>query len=482
MRTSDRPIPGRRPARRGALPFAMIAALLAVLGCGGGGGVGSGGTGWAPGVSAGTVNGFGSVVVDGIRYDDRGARVEVENEPGVRSIGEVRLGQRVEVEAAAAGVAGAVRVEAQVRGRVDALVAGGFVVLGQTIVVNSDAAGGPVTQFGDGYAAPIDVLVGDAVEVHGMVRGPATAAVVQATRVDRLDVPPAHLKVAGTVTAAHTAGGVTSFRIGGLAVTADASVVEPAGGAIQDGHTVVVFGSSAGLAYTAGAPTLAAERVRIRTREAGIESYFGGVLAALDTAAKTFVLDGIVVDYGGAVLEPAGATLADGRYVQLRGSHAADGRFVATQVKLRDGSAEPEAELKGNVLGYDAAGGRFTVRDVTVTLTLGTDLECSGGLADGRFVEVHGRLGSDGVIATEVHCEDEPDGATVEREGTAGTPNLAASTVVLTTSRGALTVRWTAQTYFADGLTAATLAGRRLEVRGYFDGAVLVAQKFELDD
>lgn len=476
MTTLERFPMKRRPARWAAPLLAVLAAVLAVAACGGG--VGSGGTGSALGVTAGTVNGFGSIVVDGARFDDRSARVEVENEPDLRVLAEARLGQRVEVQASADGVAGGVRLEAQVRGRVDGIVANGYVVLGQTVVVNTTAANGPVTQFGDGYAQAIDVLVGDAVEVHGIVRGSGTDAVVQATRIDRLDAPPPHLKVAGVVADASSTADTTTFHLGGLTVSVAAAAVEPAGASIRAGRRVVVFGRSGDLSYAAGVPTLVAERVRVRETASGDATYFAGVVADLDTAAKTFVLDGVTVAYGTASLEPSGATLAEGRYVQLRGSFAADGSFAAAVVTLRSGGST-EAELKGTVVGYDAVAGTMSVRDVTVTVTAGTSLECSGGLADGRYVEVHGRLGSNGVIATELHCEDEPNGATVEREGTAGTPDLAASTFSLATSGSPVTVRWTAQTYFGGGLDAASLGGRRVEVEGYFDGSVLVAQKIK---
>lgn len=484
MRTSDvTPVPPLHGRLTRVLAPVLVAlfAAIGVASCGGGDGIGSGGTGITPVVSNGTVSGFGSIVVDGARFDDRSARVEVENQPGTSTLAEARLGQRVEVEAGSDGAARVVRLQAQVRGRVDRRVANGFVVLGQTIVVSSDAATGPVTQFGDGYASAVDVKVGDPVEVHGVVRTEATGTVVQATRVDRLATAPAVLKLSGVVADATTTGGTTTFHLGDLTVSVAAAAIAPEGSTIAAGRSVVVFGRSSKLSSASGLPTLVADRVTLRSPAAGATAYLGGVITDLDTGARRFELDGTAVTYKDATIQPSGTSLVDGRYVQVRGSYAADRSFVATLVTVRDGS-NSGAELRGTVTGYDAAAGSFLVRDVGVTLTRETSLECSGGLADGRFVEVHGRLGSSGVVATEVHCEDEPAGAVVERDGVAGTPALGASTFVLTTSRGTVTVRWTDETYFGDGLSSGGLAGQAVEVQGYFDGTVLVAQKIKRDD
>jgi hypothetical protein len=167
----------------------------------------------------------------------------------------------------------------------------------------------------------------------------------------------------------------------------------------------------------------------------------------------------------------------------VRGRIQPDGSLQADNVTLRDGRGEAEAELKGNISGYDAATKSFQVRDVAVDAS-GAEIEsCPGGnLADGLYVEVEGRLGATAVLATQVHCEDEPGNATIERKGTAGSVDASAATFVLTPSTGAaIPARWTAQTYFG-GLTPQTLAGARVEVVGVLVDGVLVAQKVKLED
>ena len=87
-----------------------LLASIALAGCGGGGGdiagVDSGGTG---SFAVGTIGGFGSIVVNDIRYDDSGATVQ-DAYGRSRAKGDLRLGMVVAIEgsvlaAAPAGLA-----------------------------------------------------------------------------------------------------------------------------------------------------------------------------------------------------------------------------------------------------------------------------------------------------------------------------------------------------------------------------------------
>jgi hypothetical protein len=464
--------------------LAVLAGTLAIASCGGG--VGSGGTGGSvPSVSVGTVTGFGSILVDGTRFDDRDASVEIENGPGTSVIGEVRLGHRVEIEFEIDGVARTVHIEAEVTGAVTAVSTTGFTVLGQTIVVNTDAAAGPVTQFADGYTSLASVAVADVVEVHGIPRREGDGFVIQATRVEKKLALPAYLRVVGVVAELNASAATPNFKLGGLAVQYNNAVVIPAGRTLANGQSVVVLARPADLVIgVGGAPSVTAQMVRIKERANGpVEAYVGGAIANLNAAASSFDLGGLRVNYAGAVITPLLATLANGQYVQVRGSFATDGSLRATRVKIRDGRDEPEAELKGTVSGYNATTQRFSLRDATVDASTAVLRDCpAGGIADGLFVEVKGSLGATAVIATEIKCEDEPSGAVIEREGSASGVDTVARTFTLTPAGSPpLTVRWTALTFFRD-VTPATLNGRVVEVEGSLVGSVLVARKVKLED
>ncbi|MFT3954413.1 MAG: DUF5666 domain-containing protein [Piscinibacter sp.] len=461
--------------------LAFAAAVLALLVAGCGGGVGSGGTGISPGLAEGTVNGFGSVIVDGERFDDSQVAVFEEDGPGNQTRTEALLGERVEFELDAAGLLTRLRVDAALVGPVDRVdAAAGFTVLGQAVTINTDATQGPVTQFGGGYTGLASMLAADAVEVHGFIVHGAAGAAIQATRVERRTALPAFLKLSGVASAVDPTG----FRLGALRVLTGTATVLPAGASLADGQAVAVLAPLASLVGSAGAPTqVDAAQVRIRVAgSTGEEVRLSGVISALDAAAARFDLGTTHVEAAGAQVLPAGTALADGLYVQVRGTVRADGSVNAVSVRVRDGRSEAEAELKGNVEGLDLATLHFSVRGVAVDASRAEIESCpNGALADGQFVEVEGALGATGVIAKSVHCEDEPDGATVERKGTAGSVDAAASRFTLSTGSGeVLAVRWTELTYFKN-VTPATLAGQRVEVEGRLVDGVLVAQKVKVE-
>jgi hypothetical protein len=461
--------------------LAASALLAAVTAAGCGGGVGSGGTGASVELAQGTVSGFGSVIVDGQRFDDRLVAALREDEPGVDRLTEARLGDQVELAVGEGGAATALRVQATLAGAVDTLVAPGrYTVLGQEVQVNADAALGPVTQFGGGYAGPADVLAGDAIEVHGLLVPQGGINIVRATRIERLADMPAYLQVTGV------AGGLVanSFSIGALSVQTATARIVPAGRALADGQLVTVLAPATGRSGSAAAPVIVAAQVRIRQlAEAGALVSVGGNVAAIDTAAQRFQLGTLSVRYAGATLSPPLLALADGQHVRVRGRLQADGTLQAESVTLRDGRNEAETELKGTIIGLDVATQRFTVRGVPVDASGAEIEECPGGtLAEGQFVDVEGSLSATGVVAREVHCEDEPTGGTVGRKGTAGTVDLAAGSVVLTPQTGTpVTVRWTAATYF-EHVTPQALDGARVEVEGVLENGVLTAKKVEGED
>ena len=75
----------------------LIAAGLAMLVVACGGGVGSGGTG---GFASGPISGFGSVIVNGVRFDDTFATV-VDGDGTTRTRDDLRLGMTVDIDSGA---------------------------------------------------------------------------------------------------------------------------------------------------------------------------------------------------------------------------------------------------------------------------------------------------------------------------------------------------------------------------------------------
>lgn len=159
----------------GVLRALAASAVLAVLAaCGGVGdlaGVGSGGSGLAEG----TVTGFGSVYVDGERYDDSGAVVTEEGPDGSRPA-TLKLGQRVRVQTARDNVAESIQVIAELIGpieRIDSDTANDLrlTVVGQQVRVDKVASGasGAATwvDFGEPCAPNCTLSSGQWIQVHG---------------------------------------------------------------------------------------------------------------------------------------------------------------------------------------------------------------------------------------------------------------------------------------------------------------------------
>lgn len=466
------------------LSMAALVVAVACLSSCGGGGVGSGGTGRSEGLAAGTVNGFGSIIVDSVVYDDRNARVVAETAPGLDDLAEVKFGHRVAVEYTTQGVADVVHVDATVAGPVASVAAGQITVLGQTIVVSVGATFGPVTQFGGGYSMASDVRVGDPVEVHGIVTLQGNSYVIDSTRIDKLAAAPAFLRATGIVTAASTAS--STFSLGQLTVDAANASFVPAGSSLAAGRSVTILAPASSLSIAAGGGLrVHAAQVRVRELEqSALDAYLSGLVARLDTTAKTFDLDGHAVSYAAATLVPASATLSNGLYVQVRGTVAIDGSLRAASVAVRNTGSDNEAELRGNVSAFTSVNAPFTVRGVNVDARGATISGCPApGLTNGRYVEVHGATSSTGVLARSIDCEGESSGSTIEREGVASAVDVGARAFTLTPDgRPAIRVSWSDSTFFGDGLTPATLAGTKVQVEGSIVSGDLVAAKIKRED
>ena len=123
--------------------LAACAVALTVAACGGGDGgtsarVGTGGTG---AFSVGAITGFGSVIVNGLRFEDASARVS--DEDGPRSRSDLKLGMVVKVEgsvstsASPTGTATSIVFDSELLGPVKLGVNRAITVIGQKVALSS---------------------------------------------------------------------------------------------------------------------------------------------------------------------------------------------------------------------------------------------------------------------------------------------------------------------------------------------------------
>ena len=383
-----------RPALwRAGVGAALLAALL--WGCGGG--VGSGGTG---GFASGPITGFGSVIVNDVRFDDSSADIS-DADGGRRSRDELRLGMTVEIESGAiannsSGVAAAVatriRVESELRGPVTAVQAsaGTFTMLGQQVAVGS------ATVFGDELPAGLASLTGAgapaAVEVYAMFD--ASSGLYRALRVDAAAATAA-LRVRGPVQQIDTAG--QTVRVGGASYALSALTQPPTG--LGVGQIVRLqlqpTGAAPALSVKGWGSTVQAvadtEVVKLR----GVVSAYGGL--------ASFSVDGRAVNASSASISPNGATLTVGARVDVEGP-VRSGVLVASKLTVtndfedHDRGFELYGEITAVTAGATPGQPLIVVRGQTVS-TGRSDLRYDNGsaalLAVGRRVEVKGQLAAD---------------------------------------------------------------------------------------
>jgi hypothetical protein len=370
-----------------------LTALMAVgliTACGGGGS-GSSGTGatTVSAFTAGPVRGFGSIIVNGVRFDDSGA--EIENEDGVRgSSDDLQLGTMVEIESGriddSAGRATAVRIRfgSEIKGPVASVdvAANSFVVLGQVIEVK------PETVFDDSLGAnSVAGLAGKVVEVHAQ-RDAATGHYV-ATRIEAEDGA-SGFKLRGTISALDTTA--KTFRIGDALISyASLNAADiPAG--LADGMKLRVRVATA---QVGGMWVATSIRNSDRKVEDHDDARLQGHVTAF-TSATRFEVNGIPVDASAARIDNGPVT--SGSVVEVRGS-ARDGTLVAERVKVLDGDDDSigGVELHGTISGVDSSAKTFMLRGVKVAYGGSVSFErgSEAQLVDGAQVEVKGTLSDD---------------------------------------------------------------------------------------
>lgn len=397
--------------------------LLILSACGGGGGDGSStDTARASAQSsAGTVTGFGSVIVDGTEVDDSSATVCTEDISGsVCNTGtKLQLGQRLHLRQSASGVTNTITVAAGVIGIVSNKTSTSLTVAGQRVTINTDASTGPVTVFGGTTAAGVavtsldDIANNDVVEVHGTPVYNATrqAYDIAATRIEAKSAIN-HVRLLGKV------AGLTpsSFTLGGVTIDISAATIAPTGTTLADGQSVIVFVPAVNGIVTPTSQGWPAKRILVLNRDVaalGSITAFGGTVSQCNSASTctAFEVGGLTVDASSAQITPTGATIKAGSYVRLAGTMRADGSVLATRVHVRQPDTDDDLariRLMGAIASVDASDNKLiVVRGVPVDTTGATLKSCpSTGFVAGAFVDVkaQAQTGTDVVVAREVRC------------------------------------------------------------------------------
>lgn len=362
----------------------VLAAAAAVAGCGGSVGVGGTGSyGSAP------IEGFGSVYVGGVKYDDSSASV-VDEDGAASSRSALRLGMTVEVEAGAIGgteaaptaVANRIRTVSEIVGPASAVdpVAGTLVVFDQTVLVDAYTVIDPA--FVGGLAGVAD---GSAVEVFGTFD--AAASRFLATRIAPREGTLNAYKVRGPVSALDTTA--RTFRVGTALFSYDGTLPLLAEGAYLrvQAQTQPVAGRWPVRAIDAGVRVLPdLDRVKLR-----------GAITRYASDAD-FDLNGQRVDARTANFIGRPGDLALGKTVVVDGA-TAGGVLIASRVRLEERPAQGNITLQGSIESLDTAAQTFVLRGATVEYGrngIQFDGGSVGDLANGRAVTVIGNPSAGG--------------------------------------------------------------------------------------
>jgi Domain of unknown function (DUF5666) len=405
-----------RTGSRFAQSLAILAFALSLLSaCGGGGGdgVGSGGTGIvgsSSGLQTGNVSGFGSVIIEGNKYDDSLATVTNEIEPGNISnatLASIRLGMQVKASFDSSERVTAVNILPTVLGKVASvnLSSNGdtLVVAGQTVRLQSSSASLSAPTVFEGLTGAKDIASGDKLEVHGYFDSDGT---VIATRVELLDDTNTVTRLTGIVSGLTATASGQTFKIGGLQISlASSAKVLPANSIVKNGDRVAVWSNVDVITTTvagANSQSLNAKVVRIESSNliAGNNQPWriAGPITSIDLNAKTLNVDDVSVNFGNATLKNAVlADLQKGVVVRVKGSGN-----TAIEIELLRAPEKVKIELAGLITDFNSAAS-FKVRNSLVNASAATVVFVNGtkaNLGDGVLVEIEGNVVNGVIVPT----------------------------------------------------------------------------------
>lgn len=383
----------------GALLCAGLAALLlAVLG-GCGGGVGSEGTGSYSSYSSGPITGYGSIIVNGVHYDETTASSIVDDDGVALSADQLALGMVVQIQAGAVSTdssgrqsasTSSVRASRGLLGPVSAVdtVLQRLTVLDQTVQVQDD------TVFSDELANRLSSVAQRlaaagstplVLEIYGSYDSANSRWL--ATRVALAGADKAaSYSLRGTVTAISADG--SSFEMCGQTYSMD-SLSDTS--AVRVGAVLTVALATS----TDDDNRWVARGQRNENRHEGQGEHIQlqGLLEQRLSATQLRV-DGVVVDIGSSTTVQG--TLALGARLQISGT-LLNGRLQADTITVQAATSVRSYQLEGQLISVDTALQRLTLRvehsnRQTVVDWSRTDIVWGSGLSAATLPSYSGRL------------------------------------------------------------------------------------------
>mgnify|MGYP005840354317 CR=1 FL=1 len=441
-----------------------LAVAATLTACGGGGGGDSASTTPASPTnvtSTGVVSAFGSVIVNGVRYNTDNAQIVsddgtvIDDNPSLDDLRErVGLGRVVRVRGSRTddsnGTANSVRVDNELVGTVESVndADGSFVVLGQTVAVT------PNTVIDD--------------------------SIIEAFR--NTEIP-------------------NDLRFSDLAPGEDLSDLLPAGLAVE----ISGFPSANGFEATRVEDVNDDATGGVNGLPAGREAEVKGFVRNLDSAAGTFTINGLTVVFDDTDLDDEdfnGRELANDDFVEVKGdinTNAASPTLVASEIELEDDFRdddfnEGEFEIEGVISeirpDVEGTGGAIVINGFEIRVNDVSQFSV------GLRVEIKGVLQDDGSIVV-TRVQDEVEDTVRTEDLVAGFETDDQGNRVAITTRLGLVITPTGRTRLEDDtaeddeqdddLSVTEFLGRaqmndRLEARGFPLNGTLAWTRIEIED
>ena len=479
-------------SRTHLMKAAVTAVAVVGLAACGGGGSSSDSTPQAaaqsvPVISSGAVTGFGSVFVNGVRFETSSATFTINGKPGTQA--DLRVGHVVTVhghrDGAGHSTADRIDFDDLVKGPIDGVdaAAGTLVVMGQTVLTDAD------TSFDDNIsgASLAGLNAGDIVEVSGMRRADGD---IQATRIEAKPAGTV-FEVTGIASAVDTAA--HKLNVNALVVDYSAATVRDfPSGQPANGDLVEAKGSSVNAAGELVASSI--ERKRdADDAGAGMQVEIEGLITRFVSATDFDVAGKPVTTNSSTRFENGSAAdLALNAKVEAEGQIDANGVLVATKVQFkRQGTARIEARVDA----VDVAANKLVVLGIDVTVNANTRVEDQsdqhvpmfnlGSIVAGDFVEVRGAelpAESNDVVASRLERRRPEE--EVRLRGVVDTVSAPSLTIL------GVTIQTNARTDFENSSEGSMSAdefftdavGRIVEAKGTVSGGVFTAREVEFEN
>lgn len=403
-----------------AIKASIALSALGLGACGGSGGgstAGIGGTGstdTTPVIVTGTIDGFGSIFVNGIEFETDDSVVSIDDDDGLES--DLALGMVVTVRGSLnddglGGTAEFVNFDDDVQGPITSISENAdatqktLTVLGLSVLADKTS-----TIFDD--VSYDNLAVNHVIEVSGFFD---ENDVLRATRIERkgdFQENVSEIELKGLVSNLSA----TTFTLDSFTVDfSSADLTEVPNQTLTDGMFVEVEGTLSGSTITATEVEEEDDLFDDNDNDDYNVSIQGIVTDYVDDS--DFVILGQAVDASSASFSPSSLNLENGLEIEVEGT-LVNGVLVATEVESRGGDVEFEAQ----VLDIDTTANTLTLGFVAGNVTINIDTKTRfeddleivepftlGDIQAGDFLEVEARLDDTDIIATEINRDESDD-------------------------------------------------------------------------